>query len=147
MDIQSDRRFHFDADREAVWDAILRTDLYRDWWPWLREFDGTALREGDRWRCVVKPPLPYHLRFVVVLTKVEHPGVVCAQVEGDVTGTAEITVTDAEKGCDLRLASDLQATNGLLRFVGRVARPAATYGHNWVLDTGARQFRSAAFGQ
>jgi hypothetical protein len=28
--------------------------------------------------------------------------------------------------------------------VARVAQPVVTFGHDWVLDTGARQFRSRA---
>lgn len=145
MDIHSDRRFHFDADRDAVWAAFMRTDRYKDWWPWLREFDGTAFRQGDRWRCVVNPPLPYRLRFTVVLTEVVQSSVVSARIDGDITGIAEITTSDTDTGCELRLISDLSAARGPLRLVARLMRPAATYGHDWVLDTGARQFRNFAF--
>jgi hypothetical protein len=33
----------------------------------------------------------------------------------------------------------------MLKTVARLARPMAQFGHDWVLDTGARQFRSHAF--
>lgn len=144
VDIRSDRRFPFDVERATVWAAITRTDQYRQWWPWLHEFDGSAFGEGVRWRCVVKPPLPYMLRFDVVLIDVINHDVVRARIEGDITGWAQLTVSDHDGGCELRLVSELRPANRALRLVARVARPVVAFGHDWVLDTGVRQFRSAA---
>lgn len=122
----------------------MRTNQYRQWWPWLHDFDGSAFGEGVRWHCVVKPPLPYTLRFDVVLTKVINDEFVRARIEGDITGWAELTAIEDDTGCELRLTSALSPANGLLRLVARVARPVAAFGHDWVLDTGARQFRGVA---
>ncbi len=144
MHIHSDRRYLFDAERAAVWAAIARTDRYQRWWPWLREFDGASFSQGARWDCVVKPPLPYKLRFDVVLTEVVEGDVVRARIAGDITGSAELTASDHEAGCELRLVSDLSPASGALRLVARVARPVVAFGHDWVLDTGARQFRDLA---
>jgi hypothetical protein len=36
--------------------------------------------------------------------------------------------------------SHLEPGNSLLRAVARLAAPVVRYGHDWVLDTGARQF-------
>lgn len=145
VEIRSDRRFRFDIDRASLWAAITRIERYRQWWPWLHAFEGSAFSEGARWRCVVKPPLPYTLHFDVILIEVDDHNVVRARVEGDITGWAQLTAVDQNFGCEVRIISELSPANGAIRRIARVARPVATFGHNWVLDTGARQFRSVAF--
>lgn len=144
MDIRSDRRFGFDVEHASLWTAISRVDRYREWWPWLHHFDGDALREGERWQCVVKPPLPYRLQFHVVLVEVVDRDVVRARVDGDIGGTARLDVIDHGPHSELRLRSELVPTDRTLRLIARVARPVVTFGHDWVLDTGVRQFRAAA---
>lgn len=144
MDVRSDRRFGFDTERAAVWAAVTRVDRYQEWWPWLHDFDGVALREGERWRCVIRPPLPYRLRFDVLLVEVVERRHVRARVEGDITGWAQLSAVDRGAGCEVRLVSALSPANRTLRLVARVAQPVVTFGHDWVLDTGAREFRSRA---
>jgi hypothetical protein len=144
VDVRSDRRFCFDVERDVVWAAVARIDRYQEWWPWLHHFDGAALREGERWRCVVSPPLPYRLHFDVVLVEVDERRLVSARVEGDITGWARLTAVDRDPGCEIRLMSALSPANRTLRLFARVARPVVTFGHDWVLDTGASAFRRRA---
>lgn len=115
-------------------------DRYRRWWPWLRQFDGSSFAAGDTWSCVVQPPLPYVLRFTIHLEEVEAPRFVTAEIDGDIVGRAGIDVVPIDGGSELRLVSVLAPRNPALRLVGRVARPLAQFGHDWVLDTGLRQF-------
>jgi hypothetical protein len=42
------------------------------------------------------------------------------------------------------LVAALAADRGVPRIVGRLVRPLAVYGHNWVIDSGIEQFRAAA---
>ena len=144
VDIRSDRLFRFDIGRASVWAAMTRIDRYREWWPWLHGFDGTTFSEGVRWRCVVKPPLPYTLHFEVILVEVVDHDFVRARIEGDITGWAQLTAIDHGGASEFRLISELSPANGPLRLITRVARPVATFGHDWVLDAGVRQFRSVA---
>jgi uncharacterized protein YndB with AHSA1/START domain len=144
VQIRSDRNFTFSADPDTVWQAIARTDQYRTWWPWLRAFDGGALRAGDRWTCEVRPPLPYPVRFVVVLDEVVAPSRVESRIDGDISGSAVLTLARHDAGTRLRLTSSLEPTNTLLRSLGVLARPLARFGHDWVIATGARQFARAA---
>ena len=41
---------------------------------------------------------------------------------------------------EVRLTSSLEPGNGFLRTVARLAAPVVRYGHDWVLDSGARGF-------
>jgi hypothetical protein len=144
-------RYDLPLPREEVWDLISDVSAYRRWWPWLRSFDAAALAAGEEWRCVVQPPVPYVVRFGVVIEHVEAQVLVRATVTGDVVGTATLTLDDGEDdgngddgeggyGCTATLWSSLAPGNSALRLVSRFAAPIARFGHDWVLDSGARQF-------
>ncbi len=141
--VRSDRWYDFPADRETVWESFTTTPRYRTWWPWLLEFDGDRLAAGERWWCVVSPPVPYVVRFTIHIEKVAAPDAVEATVHGDVEGVARLDLVDttaAGDACRLHLVSDLAPGNPALRLIARAARPVVRRGHDWVLDTGARQF-------
>ncbi len=127
-----------------LWERISAVDDYRIWWPWLREFDGRALDNGDVWRCTVQPPLPYTVRFCLAIGEVVAEQSVSATITGDIVGTARLGIVPATDGCVVRLVSSIAPDNRVLRIVAAAALPLARGGHNWVLDTGARQFTERA---
>jgi hypothetical protein len=133
-------RYELPEGREEVWDQICDVGNYRSWWPWLRRFDADALAPGEEWRCEVQPPLPYIVRFRVAIEEVKAPALVHARVLGDVVGDATLELEEAEQGCRAIMHSALAPGNRALRLVSRFAAPLARYGHDWVLDSGARQF-------
>lgn len=140
MRLQSDRHFLVAVPPAALWAELEQVDRYRRWWPWLREFDGQRLADGEEWHCLVQPPLPYRVRFTVRLDAVELPHRVRATVTGDVAGIAAVEVTPHGDGSRARFASQLEPSNGLLKVMARWAGPMARRGHDWVIDTAARQF-------
>lgn len=144
MEIRSDRTFRFGVTPEAFWDASSGVEHYRRWWPWLRSFDATALAVGQVWSCVVQPPLPYALRFDLTLDEVVAPSLVRATVAGDIVGSATLRIEAIDGGCEVRLRSALSPRNDILRVAAALARPIVRFGHDWVLDTGARQFGDRA---
>lgn len=123
---------------------MARVDAYREWWPWLRDFEAAALTSGERWSAVVQPPLPYRLRFELRLHEVVAPRLVSAEVSGDIEGSARLEITPTADGSELHLVSELAPTNAVLRTVAQLASPMVRFGHEWVLDTGLRQFRDRA---
>jgi hypothetical protein len=110
----------------------------------LRRFEGAALAAGEEWRCEVQPPVPYLVRFLVAIEDVEPAALVRAKVCGDVVGVSTLTLSDADAGCTATLDSSLAPGNRGLRLVSRFAAPIARFGHDWVLDSGARQFITRA---
>jgi hypothetical protein len=146
MDVRSDRRHRFDVGGEVLWSAITAVDDFSRWWPWLRRFDGARLAPGERWDCMIQPPLPYALRFELEITEVVPSDLVTAQVSGDLTGSARLEVRDLSgpggARSEVRLRSDLTPANRVLRTFAMVAKPMVRFGHDWVLDTGLQQFRS-----
>ena len=144
MEVHSDRRFRFDADPPRFWAAVGSVEDYPRWWPWLRSFEAKGLIEGDQWRCTVKPPLPYVVRFTVHLDEVVPEQHIRARVSGDIAGTALLGVEPDGQGCTVHLVSELRPANVALRVMATVGRPLARHGHDWVLDIGAGQFAARA---
>jgi hypothetical protein len=140
MLVSSDRTYRFPLPHHELWEQITDVAGYRTWWPWLREFDARAFEQGEVWQCTVQPPLPYAVRFRVALDEVVEGVSVAATITGDIVGWAHLDVAALSDGSEVRLTSDLGPANALLRFVAVAARPMARFGHNWVLDTGAKQF-------
>jgi hypothetical protein len=73
-------------------------------------------------------------------------GLAVASIDREIAGNARLEIGPLPNGdaCNARLVSHLAPTNGMLRTIAKLARPIAQFGHDWVLDTGARQFRSRA---
>ena len=118
---------------------------YRERWPWLRRFDATqGLVEGALWRCRVQPPLPYSVGFTLTLDELTESERVRATVRGDIEGSAELTLKEDPRGCELHLVSSLAPRHPGLRALALVGRPLIRFGHDWVLDTGAKQFDPTA---
>ncbi|MGH9094249.1 MAG: SRPBCC family protein [Acidimicrobiales bacterium] len=142
--VSSQRHYRFDPDPETVWAAISDTGSYRRWWPWLHQFDAQGLQAGDTWTCVIEPPLPYKIEFVVSIERVVRPRLITARLSGDVRGTGTVEITGDDGGSRVRVVSHLAPANGFLRAAARVALPVVRLGHDWILDSGARQFATGA---
>jgi hypothetical protein len=138
---RSDRSWDFPLPPERLWDRVTEVGEYRSWWPWLSRFTSVGgLGAGARWDCVVSPPLPYDVRFSVLVEHVRPARDVTARVVGDVVGVASLDIVATEHGCTARLRSELAPAHPMLRRVGAAARPVVEWGHDWVLDQGRRQF-------
>ena len=144
MLVRSDRRHRFDVGSAELWAALRETSRYASWWPWLRSFEANDLVVGDVWRCTIQPPLPYSLRLTIRIDEVVEGELVRATVGGDIVGSARVEICARGEGSEARLVSELAPANRMLRTVARMARPVVRFGHDWVLDTGARQFRAHA---
>ena len=147
MTIRSDRWHTFPAPRHAVWDAMASVDRFTTWWPWLREFDAVALAVGERWTCTIRAPIRYPVRFTLDLVDIVPAQHVAAVFSGDVEGTAALTLTDPEPGCELHLRCDLHAVRGPAAFVSRWLPGVTRLCHDRVLDVGLRRFRSEVAGR
>lgn len=143
MRIASDRSYEFGLAPGDLWESFTQVDRYRQWWPWLHHLDGARFEVGSVWHCSVHPPLPYAVRFTLTLEEVAGPSLAVAAIDGDIVGTARLEISEVAGGSQARLLSDLAPRNGLLQAMALLARPVARFGHDWVLDHGARQFSEA----
>jgi hypothetical protein len=127
-----------------LWAHLGDVRAYPSWWSWLRSFDATRLAAGERWQCTVQPPLPYRVRFDVHLDVVEPCERIEARVSGDIAGTASLVIVGHGNASAVRLRSDLAPDSTWLRVASGLFGPVVRHGHQWVLDTGARQFTDRA---
>ncbi len=138
---ESDRSWCFELSPEQLWERLTNVSDYETWWPWLQRFRPIGgFDEGARWACTVSPPVPYDVRFSVLLEDVRPACSVRARVVGDIEGDAELELHPDGDGCSARLRSHLAPANRMLRSVGAAARPLVEWSHDWVLDQGQRQF-------
>lgn len=141
----ADRAFTFDVSAARFWETINRTDDFPRWWNWLHHFDAEGLKEGVEAACEVRAPLPYSLRFDVVVERVVDGELVETTVRGDIAGPARLEVEPLDDGrCRARLVWSLEPCTPLLRNMARFARPVMEWGHDRVLEIGVRQFRRRA---
>ena len=139
-----DRSWRFEVPVDELWSALQRTHDYPRWWPWLRRFDAGPLAPGTRASFTVQPPLPYALRFVVVLEDVVDRERVQARVSGDVRGEAVLAVAPTADGSRVHLIWDLVLERRSLARVERIMRPLMVWGHDVIVGLGVRQFRRRA---
>jgi hypothetical protein len=150
--LRTDRTYRYPFTAAELWDRLQRVEAYTTWWPWLRDFDGRHLAAGEVWSCTVQPPLPYAVRFTVAFDDVDAGQRVDTTIGGDIAGTATLHLlegdgNDAGGASALRLVADLSPRKRSMQALSTLARPLATFGHHWVLDTGARQFAEGLGGQ
>lgn len=148
MEIRSDHSHHIDRTVDEVWETLQRVDDYRRWWPWLRRLDAEAVRTGEVWACTVQPPLPYTLRFEIVLLDVvegDDTYEVDATVDGDIAGSAHLSLAPVDGGSEVALTSVLRPANGPLRLVATFTPWIARFGHDRIIDAGIEQFRRRAW--
>ena len=140
VELGADRSYRFPMLPDALWSTLGETGSYRSWWPWLTDLEADGLVAGAVWRCTVHPPLLYALRFAIHLDEVVRPTFVTARISGDIVGTSRLVIAARGNGCDVQLTSTLAPSNRALGMIEQVARPIIRRAHNWVIDTGARQF-------
>jgi uncharacterized protein YndB with AHSA1/START domain len=142
------RTWELDVPPDRFWDTISRTDEYRAWWPWLREFDADGVREGACWRAVIQSPLPYALRVDLVLDEVVEGERLSATVSGDIEGRATLDLAPAPPdGSAIDIEWDMRPRSRAMQMAAVLARPLLRWSHEWVLARGLDQFRQRALTQ
>jgi hypothetical protein len=139
-----DRSWAFAATQEELWSLVTRTDDFRHWWTWLREFDAPGVYAGAHTTCVIQSPLPYALRLDIDVERAEAPSLIETYVRGDLDGPARLEVRPARDGSTARLVWALDVHDRVLRRVARVARPLMVWAHDRVIATGVEQFQRHA---
>jgi quercetin dioxygenase-like cupin family protein/uncharacterized protein YndB with AHSA1/START domain len=123
------------APPEAVFDALADARSYPVWWRPVYievESDG-APALGKESRQHFKGRLPYHLRTRSRIVALDAPRFVAAEVDGDLRGRGEWTLTATEAGTHVRFDWRVQADRRLLRLLTPVLRPAFRWNHDWAI--------------
>jgi uncharacterized protein YndB with AHSA1/START domain/quercetin dioxygenase-like cupin family protein len=123
------------APPEAVFSAIADARTYPVWWRPVYidvESDGPA-ELGKESRQHFKGRLPYHLHTRSVITELDPPRTITAEVDGDLRGIGTWTLTPTATGTHVRFDWQVHADRRLLRVLTPVLRPALRWNHNWAI--------------
>ena len=123
------------APPEAVFEAIADARSYPEWWqPVYLEVESDGPPEvGKESRQHFKGRLPYHLRTRSVITAIDPPRTITADVDGDLRGRGTWTLTPTERGTHVRFDWQVHADRRLLRVLTPVLRPLFRWNHNWAI--------------
>jgi uncharacterized protein YndB with AHSA1/START domain/quercetin dioxygenase-like cupin family protein len=123
------------APPEAVFAAIADARTYPEWWrPVYVEVDADGPAElGKESRQHFKGRLPYHLHTRSIITDLEPPRTVTADVDGDLRGRGTWTLTPSERSTHVRFDWQVHADRRLLRVLTPVLRPLFRWNHNWAI--------------
>jgi quercetin dioxygenase-like cupin family protein/uncharacterized protein YndB with AHSA1/START domain len=158
------------APPEAVFSALADARTYPAWWRPVYidvESDGPA-ELGKESRQHFKGRLPYHLNTRSVITELDPPRTITAEVDGDLRGTGTWTLTPIGVptaadvavgggpqggliGTHVRFDWQVHADRKLLRTLTPLLRPLFRWNHDWAiaramegLEPFAQQLASAA---
>ncbi|MEA2448692.1 MAG: hypothetical protein QOG63_624 [Thermoleophilaceae bacterium] len=123
------------APSEAVFDALADTRTYPHWWSAVYidvESDGPP-ELGRESHQHFKGRLPYHLRTRSRTVALDRPRFIAADVDGDLRGHGEWTLTPTAAGTHVRFDWRVHADRRLLRLLTPVLRPAFRWNHNWAI--------------
>jgi mannose-6-phosphate isomerase-like protein (cupin superfamily)/uncharacterized protein YndB with AHSA1/START domain len=123
------------APPEAVFDAIADARSYPEWWrPVYVDVGADGPPEvGRESRQHFKGRLPYHLKTRSVITAMDPPRTITADVDGDLRGRGTWTLTPTESGTHVRFDWQVHADRRLLRLLTPLLRPLFRWNHNWAI--------------
>jgi hypothetical protein len=140
----TDRSWEFEVTPLEFYATVERTDMYTEWWSWLREFQSDGLYDGALAECVIRAPLPYSLDLSIAVIECAPAELIMTRISGDLDGDARLEITPAGDGCSVRLVFSLELQDNVLRQLARFARPMMLWAHDRVIDTGLREFERRA---
>ena len=132
-----------DAPIDAVWDAIIETEQWPEWWPYLcsvteigkGNFDGTGSLLSFKWGGT----LPYKLSFLIVVTKIERPTLIEGRVSGDLVGIGRWIISERESSAtQITYLLKVRTTRIWMNLVAPMARRYFACNHNRVMEAGGR---------
>jgi mannose-6-phosphate isomerase-like protein (cupin superfamily)/uncharacterized protein YndB with AHSA1/START domain len=123
------------APPDAVFAAIADSRTYPVWWrPVYIEVDSDGRTEvGAESRQHFKGRLPYHLHTRSVITELDSPRTITADVDGDLRGRGTWTLTPTRRGTHVRFDWQVHADRKLLQVLTPLLRPIFRWNHNWAI--------------
>lgn len=131
-----------EAERERVFDPILASERWPEWWPGVVE--ATELAPGDeagvgrRGRYEWRSRIPYPVRFEVVATRVERPALLEGDVSGGLEGTGRWRLYEQRGITAVLYEWDVATTKRWMNLLGPIAGPAFRWNHDQVMQNGAQ---------
>ncbi len=127
--------FHFDADRETLWNAISAIDRFPEWAPWLHDLErsGAWPEAGTTISFDVVSPLPYRMRLKVRLTEVSRHEFIEARVDRDLEGHGRLSAREAGSGTEVELRWNVTPRARVLQTLLKISGPFVRWTQDWAV--------------
>jgi uncharacterized protein YndB with AHSA1/START domain len=125
----------------AVWDAIVDSERWPEWWPYLESVEVIAKGEycgtGSVRRYTWGGTLPYRLVFQITVTKIQRPQLIEGVASGDLEGLGRWTLAE-EGGRSTRVEYLLRArsTKPWMNMAAPILGWFFRWNHNRVMNSG-----------
>lgn len=134
--------WRFPVPPEAVWHELIQVEQWPAWWPYVEAVKqlevGGPDGVGSVWSHVWRTMLPYRLRFVLRLTRIEAPLLLQADVSGDLVGRGFLHLERAGQATLLQFQWSVRACKPWMRWLSPLARPLFLWNHRGVMASGER---------
>lgn len=141
--VRHEAHVSFQAPPDFVWRSLKRTDLFDEWWAWIRDvrLDGEALAESSTISFTIDPPIPYRLRIAVHVTEADEGRFLRGDITGDLVGDATFELSGDGQTSDVHIMWDVEIKSPVIRPVILIARPVLLRAQVWAVDVALRGFR------
>ena len=134
-----------DAPIDTVWDAILDSERWPEWWKGAKDVvalqAGDADGVGDVRRYNFRSRLPYDLVFDIRTTRVEAPHALDGAASGELVGEGRWRLRATDAGTVVRYEWDVSTTRRWMNWLTPIARPFFRWNHNVVMRWGEEGLR------
>lgn len=141
--VRHEARVSFPAPPEYIWESLTHTELFEDWWSWIRDVrvDGEPLTEGSTIAFTIDPPIPYHLEIAVLVIEAEEGLFLRGDIKGDLEGDATFTLSGEGGASDVHIEWDVHIKSPIIRPMIVIARPILLRAQVWAVEVALRGFR------
>jgi uncharacterized protein YndB with AHSA1/START domain len=133
--------WHVEAPIERVWDAIVQSEHWPEWWRGVLAVEpvtpGGTDGIGEVRRYTFRGRLPYSLTFDMRLTRSERHSLLEGEASGELEGTGTWTLAGSAGGTAIRYVWDVRTTRPWMDLPIPFARRIFTANHDAMMRWGA----------
>lgn len=135
-------RWHIAAPIEQVWDAIVHSENWTQWWKAVASVEeletGEAGGVGNIRRFVWKTPLKYTLTFETRVIHIQDPVLLEATATGDAEGHGLWQLAATDRGTEICYTWTVRTTQRWMNALAAIARPLLEWNHNLIMEQGGK---------
>ena len=132
--------WHIPAPVEQVWDCLIHTESWPDWWRYVAQVQehasGSKTGVDNKRRYCWRTALPYRLNLEMTLTRIEPCRAVAVSVAGDLRGTGECRLTAETAVTRVQFDWRVQTCKPWMNRFGPLIRPVFEWNHRQVMKQG-----------
>lgn len=129
-----------DAPIEAVWDAIVASERWPEWWRGVTR--AIEISPGDQQgiggvrEYTFRSRLPYNLTFQIRTHTIERPRLLVGEATGELAGVGRWRLAERDGGTLVRYDWEIRTTRAWMNALAPLARPLFEINHHAIMRWG-----------